>query len=268
MIIEYVDGMQIDIADHNLRRLYHYVPSLEVEHSTATIDGHADIITQTRFKRRMITVDFMLKSYDTFDYYLLRDEINALFAIHESFYIIFKREPYKRYKVLLAKQFEVPPQKRLGQFTITFIMVDLYAESIASTSDTKEWDVDKWAWNGLISWDDDLQYTFDSNTFTVANLGNVVIDPRYCVLDITLTGVFNNHVTIKNTTTGDVYTYNGALTTSDTLVLSGVKSLKNGVSVFKDTNKKLITLAVGNNTFTVEGGTLTSIAFNFRFLFK
>lgn len=268
MIVEYVDGTQIDVADHNLTRLYHYVPSLEVEHSTATIDGHMDIITQTRFKRRTIRVDFMLKSYDTFDYYLLRDGINALFAIHKSFYIIFKREPYKRYKVRLAEQFEVLPQKRLGQFTITFVMVDLYAESTASTSDTKEWDIDKWTWNGLISWDDDLQYMFDSNTFTVANLGSVEIDPRYCALDITVKGVFSSYVTITNTTTGDVYTFNGALTASDTLVLTGVKSLKNGVSVFKNTNKKLITLAVGNNNFTVEGGTVTSIAFDFRFLFK
>lgn len=268
MIIEYANGTRVDIADHNLTRLFHYIPSADVEHTSASVECIGEIVTHTQIKNRVISVEFMVKSYDLFDYYLLRDEINALFTRDDAFYIIFKREPYKRYKVRLAKQFEVPPQKRLGKFTVEFITVQRFAESIASISDLKEWDTDKWAWNGLISWDDDLQYTFDDNTFTVANLGNVVIDPRYCALDITLTGVFSRYVTITNTTTGDVYTYNGALTASDTLVLSGVKSLKNGVSVFKDTNKKLITLAVGNNIFTVEGGTVNSIAFNFRFLYK
>lgn len=268
MIIEYVNGTRIDVADYNLTRLYHYIPSLEIEHTSSAVEGIGQIITHTQLKSRMISVEFMVKSYDIFDYYLLRDEINDLFTREDSFYIIFKREPYKRYKVRLAKQFEVPPQKRLGKFTVEFVVVQRFAESVASTSDVKEWDTDKWAWNGLISWDDDLQYQFTTSSFTVKNLGNVVVDPRESELEIVLTGSFTDYVKITNETTGDVYQYNRSLSSTDELRLKGIRTLKNGTSDFKHTNKQLLTLAVGDNHITVEGGTLTSIAFYFRFLFK
>lgn len=268
MIIELVDGTRYDIENYSLKRLYHRIPSNEISHETSTVEGLGDIITNTTILNRTIPVDLMFLTNDIYDYYLLRDELNELFMRDEAFYIIFKREPYKRWKVKLAEQLATEPNRRAGAFTVYFRTVQRYAESIATTSDLKEWDIDKWGWNNTIDWDEDLKYTFNSSSFSVGNLGSVPIDPREHELEIIVKGTFPNGITISNTTTGDTYQYNGALSSTDELKLTGIRTLKNSVSDFKNTNKKLLTLAVGNNQISVEGGTLTSIAFNFRFLYK
>lgn len=269
MIIELMNGTRIDIADYSLKRLYHHIPSLQLEHTTATVEGRSgDIFLNTRFSGRTISVELLYITQDIYDYYLLRDELNNLFARRESFYIIFKNEPYKRWKVRLAQGFDTEPNKSMQTFTVEFVCENVFAESVATTTVIKEWDVDKWGWNGTIDWDDDLKYTFNTNSFAVKNLGNVLIDPRESELDIIVKGTFSNYVKITNQTTGDVYQYNSALSSTDTLTLKGIQTLKNGLSVFKNTNKKLLTLAVGNNQIIVEGGTVSSIAFNFRFLYK
>ncbi|RKJ53731.1 phage tail family protein [Butyricicoccus sp. 1XD8-22] len=268
MIIELLNGTRFDIADYSLKRLFHRIPSAEISHDTATVEGMGDIITQTTILNRTISVELLYIAQDIYDYYLLRDELNELFTRDDAFYIIFKREPYKRWKVKLAQQFATEPNPRMEPFTVEFRTVDKYAESIADTSTIKEWDVDKWGWNGTIDWDEDLTYTFNTNLFVVKNLGNVPIDPCESELEIIVKGEFPNGLTIRNETTGDIYQYKSTLSSTDELVLKGIRTLKNGISDFKNTNKKLLTLAVGNNSITVEGGTLTSIAFNFRFLYK
>lgn len=269
MIIELLDGTRYDIEDYGVCRLFHHIPSAEIDHSTETINGGGDIITESTIKQRTISVDIGYKVNDIFDFYLLREELNGLFMRKEAFYIIFKREPYKRWFVKIDKQFNVPTNQSGGQFSLEFRTVKKYAESIATTASKKEWDEDLWWWNGKITWDDPLQYTFASNSFTVVNLGNVEIDPaeRGIELEITIKATASN-LTIRNLTNGSTYVYNGSLSSTDTLKISGIRSLKNGISVFKDTNKDLLTLSPGANRIEVTGGTVQSITFDHRFLFK
>jgi len=268
MIIELLSGKQLDISNYSLKRLFHHIPSISLAHKTELVDGRDGMVfTETQFESRVLSVELLYESTDIYDYYLLRDEINALFTRKESFYITFKNEPYKRYLVRLNQAFEVEPDQYMDAFTVEFVCVNIFGESVATTLSLKEWDVNMWAWNGQISWDEDLQYTFNSNTFVVKNLGNVDIDPRQNDTLIIVKGDFPSSITIKNNTTGDVYVYNGSVTAKDTLILRGVQSSKNGVSVFKHTNKKLIRLARGENSFTITGGTVTSILFDFRFLY-
>ncbi|MGA3675631.1 distal tail protein Dit [Lysinibacillus agricola] len=268
MIIELLNGKKLDIADYSLKRLFHHIPSVSLSHNTEQVDGRDGLLfLETTFDSRVISVELLYESYDIYDYYLLRDEINALFTRKESFYIIFKNEPYKRYLVRLNQAFEVEPNQYMNSFTVEFTCVNVFAESIATTKSSKEWDVDVWSWNGAITWDDDLNYSFKNNAFTVKNLGNVDIDPRQSELEIILKGTFSSSVVIKNETTGDVYVYNGSLNANDVLVLKGVQSYKNGTSVFKNTNKKLIRLFAGENNFTITGGNVSSVDFNFRFLY-
>ena len=268
MIIELLDGRQLDIEKYSLKRLYHHIPSISLAHTTESVEGRdGSIFLNTTFTDRVITVELLYQSYDIYDYYLLRDEINALFSRKESFYIIFKNEPYKRYLVRLNQSFEVTPNQYMDSFKVEFTCVNVFGESVADTRSLKQWDDNKWAWNGQITWDDDLQYSFNANSFVVKNAGNVDIDPRQSELEITLKGTFASSVMITNETTGDVYIYNGSLTANDILVLKGVQSFKNGASVFKNTNKKLIRLSAGENHFTITGGTVSSVDFNFRFLY-
>jgi len=268
MIIELSNGKKLDIANYSLKRLFHHIPSVSISHNTEQVDGRDGLLfLETTFDSRIITVEFLYESYDIYDYYLIRDEINALFTRKESFYITFKNEPYKRYLVRLNQAFEVEPDQYMNSFTVEFTCVNVFGESVASTLSKKEWDIDAWAWNGQITWDDNLTYSFNTNSFTVVNIGNVDINPRQSDLNIVLKGSFSSSVTITNQTTGDFYTYNGSLGANDTLTIKGVQSFKNGTSVFRNTNKELITLQTGANNFTIHGGTVSSISFDFRFLY-
>jgi len=263
------NGRELLISDYSLKLLKYYIPSVSIEHQSTEVDGRdGPIFTSTRFSGRTITAKFMYKAFDYHDYKLFIADINMLFSRKEYFYIIFAPEPGNRWKVRLANSYQ-PNEllRKVGELEIQFICENIYAESVPTTLDLKEWDIDRWAWGMGLDWDEDLAYSFNSNLFTIKNYGNVAVDPRRNDLEITLKGVFNNSVTITNHTTGEVYQLNDSLSSSDELKISGIQSFKNGISVFKNTNKKLLSLAVGVNNFSVSGGTVHSIVFNFRFLY-
>lgn len=271
MIIELLNGTRFDIADYDLKRLFHYVPSATIDHETTSVDGGSDIITNSKLNNRTIKVELLYISQDIYDYYLLRDELNNLFMRVEPFYIIFKREPYKRWLVKTADQFEIPPHPHMQSFTVEFVTLKNYAESVGTTMDLqafKEWDADLWGWGMGLDWDKTYQYEFTTSSFTVDNVGNAIVDPRQHELEIIIKATASSYIQLVNNTTGETYRYNGALSANDTLVIKGVRTLKNGVSAFKNTNHKLLSLTPGINAFTVTGGTIQNIKFNFRFLYK
>ncbi|MEK4494500.1 distal tail protein Dit [Ureibacillus sp. FSL W8-0352] len=272
MIIQLLDGIKYDIGDYSLKRLYHHIPSISMVHNTTTANGRGGLLfLDSQYGERIITVELLYQATGIFDYYLLRDKVNALFTRPEPYYIVFKNEPYKRWLVRVNNNFELPPNQQMEAFTIEFTCENIFSESIGTTlemQNNKEWDVGLFAWNDTITWDDDLSYTFTNKNFNVKNLGNVDIDPREHELIVTIKGDFPNGLTMINNTTEEVYQYNGKLTTSDTLMINGIRTLKNGISDFGSTNKKLITLRPGENNMTISGGTMSSISFNFRFLYK
>jgi len=268
MIIELLNGTRFDIADYNLKRLFHYIPSASIEHNSVAVDGRSDIILNSKINNRVISVDFVYISQDIFDYYLLRDEVNALFLREEAYYIIFKNEPQKRWLVKVSNGYNLQPNQKLESFTVEFITMNAYAESIATTETLKEWDIDSWSWDGKITWDNDINYNFVGNNFIVNNLGNVTIDPRQHQLDIYIRANANDYIQINNQTTGDIYRYNSRLSNNDNFELRGIRTVKNGTSDLQNSNRKLITLAPGNNVFSVEGGNIEGISFVFRFLYK
>lgn len=271
MIIELLNGTRYDIEDFGLKRLFHRIPSVELKHLTESVEGRGNLIVGTQFSQRTIEVTLLYRVSDIYDYYLLRDEMNALFARNEAFYIIFKREHWKRYKVRLAQQLSIEPASKMNSFDISFLMEDLFAESVGTSLDLQNhgtWDSDLWGFGSGIDYDTQYNYTFSTNEFVVKNIGNEKIDPRQSQLDILLKGVFNSYAQITNHTTGDVYRFNNTLSSTDTLKLSGVRTLKNSLSAFKHTNRKLVSLAPGDNRITVEGGTVSSVVFDFRFLYR
>lgn len=268
MIIQFLDGTEIDLNNYNCRCLRPHIPSLSPNHETEILDTGRQVIVDTTFTNRSINPIMLLKPRDIHDFYLLRDDLHALFIRQEEFYIIFKRVPYIKWLVKLASPLNLTPSNRMQEFTLDFITLNRYGESIADTSTIKEWNVDKWGWNRSIDWDEDLQYTFNESNFIVKNLGNVEIDPRESDLKIVVKGEFLNGIIITNERTNDIYQYYGPIFTADTLTLDGIRTFKNEESDFNNTNHKLLTLAPGENPIMIEGGTLESIAFSFRFLYK
>lgn len=272
MIIQFLDGAEYDIEQHGLKRLFHYIPSLTVERESVIVEGRSGSIPVSyRYGDRIIKTRILYKVADIYDFYLFRDEVNAKFAMREPFYVTFKREPYKRWFVSLAAPFEIEPNKQAGEFELEFVCENVFAEAIATTADIKEWDVDKWAWNGSINWDEDLQYTFTSTSFAVHNLGTQEIDPRENELKITIRGDFPNGFTMTNQTTGESFVYKGALSSTTALTVDGMRVLKGSISDFINAKDgDFISLKKGQNNIVINtnGGTLTSVAFDFRFLYK
>lgn len=272
MIIEFLNGQKIDLeTQYNCKLLKPFVPSVSRSPSFSSVDGRAPIMTHVGRKERSLRADLMIRSYDIIDFYMLRDELNELFFREKTFYIINKKLPFKRWLVTMASEIDIVGEyARLNKFPINFLCVNEYAESIGTSiclHNKKEWDVDLWGWGMGLDWDKEYKYIHNTNSFVIDNIGNITIDPREHELEIIVKATAESYLQIKNETTNDVYRYNKSLTPSDTLVLSNIRTLKNNISGFKDTNKKLITLARGQNEFTVEGGTIQSIAFNFRFLY-
>lgn len=100
-----------------------------------------------------------------------------------------------------------------------------------------------------------VEKSYSTESFRFKNEGNVSVDPRiHSETVIEFKGVSTN-LTILNQTTSDQWSLTGSTVTDDVIRLEGVKTLKNGLSVFGQTNKKLITLKPGWNDFQITGAT-------------
>lgn len=262
------DGTRYNLQELGIRVLEFEPESLNVQNTVQDIEGGGYVVTNTGYGPRYINCELQIRGQDLFDYALFRAEVFALFTSLEPFYVIDSKVPSRRWHVRSDGSFTLGRKNKRGNYSLKLLCVNKYAESIATTSSPKEWDADVWAWDGTISWDEDLQYTFTTNNFTVKNLGNAPIDPRENELEIIIKATASSYLQITNTTTGEVYRFNGSLTANDTLILRGIRSFKNGISSFRNTNHKILSLAPGSNTFQVTGGTIQSVAFNFRFLYK
>ena len=272
MIIEKKDGTRIDVSEYNLKRLNHIIPSISVSNQSEVIGStRGTSYIATDFIERVITVTFLCDVYDIEDYYLTRDRLNDLFVQDDYYYIIFKNEAYKRYKVRLNGQFVVPPTTRLQSFDVEFLCVELYGESISSTQVDKLWDSGIFGWNNTINWDETPRYTFLTTEFTLQNIGTAIIDPRVSFAQVTIIGNFPSGLRLRNITTGDTYEFYGPISTGQLLVLDGVRTLRGGENQFSLTNRRVIRYAPGPNNFILESDgpfDLTGISFNLRFLYK
>lgn len=270
MIIELLNGARFDVADYNIKRLFHYIPSAEIQNNIVNVEGRSDIILNSKINNRVITVDFVCLSRDIYDFYSIRDRVNALFLRNEAYYIIFKKEPHKRWLVRCNNGYSLQPNRSIESFTIEFITMNAYAESVATTQSIKEWDVNYWSWDNTINWDEELKYSFNTNNFAINNLGNAKIDPRESFLDIEIRGNFEFGVIVRNLSygTSNDFAYNSPLNSGEVLKLEGIRVLKNGVSEISKTNKRLISLEPGVNEIRIFGGEVSQVNFNFRFLYK
>lgn len=231
--------------------------------------GYGQIDLGSSLGPRDITCLFRLTATDYIDFGYLRDEVFNLFRGDEAFYLIEKRNPGKRWLVKNKSPFTIPQTFVYGNFEVEFIAPSGLAESLGTSLNPFEWDVDLWQWNMGIPFDDGYSYEHTSNNFMIYNAGTETVNPRspHMKLRIEIQATAPSYLELINQTTDDLYRYDGFLTTGDTLVLDGIRSTRNSLSVFRDTNGKLITLAPGENRFEVRGAQLGRILFDFPFYY-
>jgi len=222
----------------------------------------------TTLKGRKLSASFFFSAADSLDFPLLVNDIFAMLSSKQAFYLVDGREPGKR-MLVKAEGFEVTQHTPTnGEFSVTFASAGAYRESVSTTLGTFDFDSELWQiGQGLSVEDEQHDYTFSTSTFSVFNAGDVTVDPRYMPLTITFTGASTN-LQIVNNTTGETWQYTGTTVAGNTIVLDGTKALKNGSSVFGATNRKVLTLAPGANSFTMTGASGTySISFEFRYYY-
>ncbi|HGV4076318.1 MULTISPECIES: phage tail family protein [Bacillus cereus group] len=267
------NGEEFVIASNNDMEVLNFLPpspfynvqyeKLDGRHGQIEVGGSFDA-------RDNIRAQILFYSRDIWDFYLFRNEIFKLFASQDPFYIITNREPGKRWKVRVASAYEIEPKAfgQYGEFNIVFKSASSFCESIGTTMDPVTFDSNLWQiGQGLIA--EDTKYHHTTTSFRIYNAGDVLIDPRYMPLKIKYKGRSNN-LSIKNVTTGDLWSYTGTTTTPNSIIaLDGVKAYRSVIgSIFKDTNWGLITLKPGWNDFVLTGTTdAFEVEFDFRFYY-
>ncbi|MDE3838663.1 phage tail family protein [Bacillus methanolicus] len=264
MYIDTLEGVRYDLNQYGLKPLKFEIDSLSSRTESEVIDGrdgHIDI--ETTFEGRSLRASFLLEAKNIIDFSFLRDKVFRLFDGKTYFYILESRQPSKRWKVRTVSKFTLDRiNPRTATFEISFLSPSPYAESIGST--LYPYYLDGYL---QVSTHENVQYIFQENVFSVWNDGDVAVDPREYPLRIEFKGASNN-LTIRNLTTNDEWQYNGTTNSNDIITLDGIRSFKNGFSIFGKTNRKLITLNQGWNDFEIVGALDPyEISFDFRFYY-
>lgn len=268
--IQYKDGKIIDLHDENLWVSSFRIMSPTPDHKTETVEGrHGSIYLGSTLKERKIKATIMIESVDYTDFDLMRDYLFRIFNPLNKFYIIRDLQKGKRMEVSVDSDFDIDYLSlEDGEFDIDFVIHSTFLESIGTTLDSKTFDAEVWqVGQGLIA--DETQYTHTTKTFRIYNAGDVTINPREHPLLIEFKGV-SIGLTIKNKTTGDEWKYTESTAPLDVIRLEGVRSFKNNVSIFSDTNRKLLTIQPGWNDFEITGPIGFDgfeISFDFRFYY-
>lgn len=266
-IVKLLDGTVLDLDDIGIETRDFNPSAPSPKHNYEEIEGgHGAIDLGTVYGPRQINCSFYIKAVDMWDYALFRDAVFKVFDSRQAFYIIDKRNSGKQWLVKCNSDYEIDQQRIYGFFDIQFISSSPFAESIGTT--LSPLDIDSSIWQvgqGLTT--EDLGYVHTTPTFRIYNAGVIPIDPRRMPLLITFKGASTN-LKIRNKTTGDEWSYTGTTTANDTIRLDRVRSTKNSLSIFRDTNRKLISIESGWNDFEITGATSPfSISFDFRFYY-
>lgn len=241
------EGRKLDMDALGLLGLKLQVPSPSYNTNSQEIDGRGGITVMGRvLQSRDLSAQFLTMADNYKDSIQLRDRLYRLLGNGKPFYVSENETPTKRWKVYFDEWTPERQSVNVHTFEIPLLNESGFSESINKISKV-----------------------YNSSSFRFNNAGDLTIDPRmHPEIQIKFSGPSTN-LKIKNTTTGDEWSWTGVTSSSDTVLLSGIRSLKNGTSIFGQTNKKLLTIDPGWNSFQLTGVTGSyslSIVTRFYFL--
>ena len=274
MFILYDNEMnKLDFPD-GVKPLDIFISSINKERETSRVEGsHLKRDNGFVYGERDIELDLWMKTHDTEDYRLLRDEVYALFD--RVGYISEEYQKGKRYKVNVDDQYipeRIPNNQRYAEAKIACTTDGLpFAESIGTTAliDKNGVSADDALWGyrmGLIAEDESQQYTHTSRAFRIYNAGNVLVHPFQQDLKIEISGVTGKNFEMQNVTTGDVFKVIDTLKSTDVVVLDGPEIKINGLQALRKTNRRFISLAPGWNEIRLSKSAKTMFDSRFYYL--
>ena len=179
----------------------------------------------------------------------------------------------KQIKVAMVNSPEIDDTALVSTFTVEFETTESpYFETIYTTLELHDSGYSATAEKyGLVDNIDDekVQYRFTSNNFTVYNAGNVTVEPESMYLRIIASEVTSsNNFTIRNKTTGDEFVLKRESNGSHVRLIGMVASMGSITNIFRDTNRRFIRLAPGDNEFEILNGTFAQISIDFKNYYK
>lgn len=237
------NGQNFDTRDYGAECLSFEMDSVEQQHQYESLEGrHGLISLATTFQGRSGRASFIVKGTDHLSYQIAKTDIYRIFASQSELGIIDSRKPDRKWNVKVSGVFSFENiNTKSGRVEITLQSASSFAQSVTSDLQTKS-----------------------TTSFTIINDGDELIDPRTDNLVITYTGASTN-LKITNNTNGDSWQYTGSSSVGNKIVLNGIRSTKDGLSIYRLTNRKLIRLQPGVNNFTLTG---TSGSFTISFDFS
>lgn len=216
-------------------------------------------LLSTSYSTRELKMEIFFEGIDEGDAELAYDALQRFLISRDPYWICFANWPQRMYYVKAKLAAPTFAGDRHWTCEITFTDLIGLSRSVGTTQDP--------VMGFGNNYNAAPQYTFNSNSFTVVNHSDVMIDPerRGHPFKLTLQGSSSGNMKITNKTTGDVFTRNltytkdGTTAFNGTYVIDGVRPTLNGESDDYYTNKGVITLQIGKNDFQIDNfsGTVT-----------
>lgn len=252
-----------------------FVGSVGKDRVTDTADGRPGVVDYGfNYTDRPVSLFLRIKSADKIDFRLLRNEVFAIFDIGNAFYVAESDVPSRVLKVVVDESY-IPDRltEEYADFDINCRTLDsVFWESRYTTLELHDSGysaiVGKY---GLVDNIDDekVKYRFTESDFTVYNAGNVTVEPEsmYISLLFWYCSIPNGKMTIRNNTTGDELIINS---TEDRKHIrqDGLVITIAGINRFRDTNRRFISLAPGDNEFVITGATFDEARIDFKYYYK
>ena len=250
-----------------------FVGSVGKERAIDTVDGRPGVVDYGfNYTDRPVSLFLRIKAADKIDFRLLRNEVFATFDVGSAFYVAESDVPSRVLKVVVDESY-IPDRltEEYADFDINCRTLDsVFWESKYTTLELHDsgfaHSAEKY---GLVDNIDveKVQYRFTSNNFTVYNAGNVTVEPESMFLHIFVASTTGDSITITNNTTGESFALNRKMNARH-IQVNGMVVTDGTTQVFRDTNKRFISLAPGDNSISVTGATFNEIRFNFKYYYK
>ncbi|PTJ09164.1 phage tail family protein [Staphylococcus simulans] len=252
------------------------VSSISKERITEKVEGiPGQIDYGFNYSDREASMTFWLRHYHAeHDFLLLVSELNNFLDSQPFFYVAHKYLPTRVIKITVDESYQ--PDRILGSMYAKLeVKCNISGLPFWRTQYTTQ-NLQKDGYNAVVEkygladgvHIDFFNYTPTTNEFSIWNGGNVTIDPRNMFLNIRfLYATSNGTVTLENLTTGEKFEFYRQFSNTH-LNLFGAKVMLGTTNWLRESNRKFISLAPGENKFKVSNVTHQGISFEFPFYFK
>ena len=230
---------------------------------SAGIEG--SVLERQTYSKTTVNANFWLHFGSWYDYKLAKHDIARVFGQKGLMRIRTDAEPYI-VKYVYATPYTVKP---IGDFyhdalfTIAFdnpsgLKYSLYRsdELVNHVNDGKQF--------GMNLPEQPLNYHWSSNSIECYNPSDIAVDPYFGKRDIRFSG---SSIKLENKTTGSVWTYKRSANVSDTIVIDGINTYRNGELDNSHTDYGYLSLAPGNNSIQASGASSVDVTISFPFIY-